>query len=284
MNNNTNNNQNQNPNNNQNNHNNQNENEKNQANKMAEAEKKSALPILSVGITWFVFALIFRINSSFKFFAVAVLSFIVYQIVQSKFPPKKVELMMEPEKPEIKKPEPKPEETKKEQNAKKEIKNPELEELNTRIFLYLTEMNLLNEAIKDPFISGEIYEIEHTLKKIQTQVNDDTKPDNTKRISQLSDFFDYYMPTTIKILNSYRRIESQGLTGENATETKKRVEETLPLIKKAFAKELDNLFSDEMMDITTDIDVLESMLSKDGLIDKNNLNNIKSAKDMDFFN
>jgi uncharacterized protein YhaN len=278
MNNNTNNNQNHNQNQNQNDNE---KNEKNQVNKMAEAEKKSALPILSVGISWVVFALIFRINSSFKFFAVTVLSFIVYQIVKSKFPPKKVELMMEPEKPEIKKPEPQPEEIKKD---KKEIKDPELEELNTRIFLYLTEINLLNEAIKDPFISGELYEIEHTLKKIQAQLNDESKPDITKRINQLSDFFDYYMPTTIKILNSYRRIESQELTGENAMETKKRVEETLPLIKKAFAKELDNLFSDEMMDITTDIDVLESMLSKDGLIDKNNLSNVKNVKDMDFFN
>jgi len=273
MNNNMNNNQN-----NQNQNQNQNENEKKEANKMAEAEKKSAFPILSVGITWVLFALTIKINSSFKLFAVTVLSFIVYQIVKSKFPPKKIELMMEPEKPETQKPEQKPEEIKKDKPA---VKNPELEELNTRIFLYLTEMNLLNEAIKDPFISGELYEIENTLKTIQTQLNDDTKADTSKRITQLSDFFDYYMPTTIKILNSYRRIESQNLTGDNAMETKKRVEETLPLIKKAFAKELDNLFTDEMMDITTDIDVLESMLSKDGLIDKNNLNNIKN---MDFFN
>ena len=266
MNNNTNNNQNQNQNDNQ----NENDtNQTNQSNKMAEAEKKSALPILSVGISWFLFALIFKINSSFKFFAVTVLSFIVYQIVKSKFPPKKVEIMIEPDKSQLnntKKDEPKPAEP-----VTKIVKNPELEELNTRMFLYLTEVNLLNEAIADPFITGELSDIETTMKKIQTQVNDDTIPDITKRINQLSDFFDYYMPTTIKILNSYRRIESQELTGDNAMETKKRVEETLPIIKKAFVKELDNLFSDEMMDITTDIDVLESMLSKDGLIDKNNL-------------
>ena len=279
--NNNNNNQNQNQNNNQ----NQNENEKNKSNKMAEAETKSASPILSVGITWFVATVILRLNMlrPSNIFLVAVLSFVVYQIVKSKFPPKKVEIMMEPEKPEVKE-EPKREEIKKD---KKTPKNPELEELNTRIFLYLTEVNLLNEAIKDPFISGELYEIENTLKRIQTQINDDARPDNTKRINQLSDFFDYYMPTTIKILNSYRRIEKQNLTGENATETKKRVEESLPFVRKAFQKELDNMFSEEMLDITTDIDVLESVLSKEGLIDKNNINSVRDIKDdikNDFFN
>ena len=91
------------------------------------------------------------------------------------------------------------------------------------------------------------------------------------------------MPTTIKILNSYRRIENQNLTGDNATETKKRVEQSLPLVKNAFEKELDYMFSEEMLDITTDIDVLEAMLSKDGLIDKNNINSVMDTKN-DFFN
>ena len=258
---------------------NKNENEKQESNKMAEVEKKSAAPIISVGITWIIFALVFHIDNFTKAICAVILSFIVYQIVKKKFPPKKVELIMGEQKPK--------EEPKKENIADvKDIKNkkpvnPELKELNERIDLYLIEVKLLNDSIDDDFISSELADIENNLKKIQVQLNDDTKSDIPKRISQLSDFFDYYMPTTIKILNSYRRIESQNLTGDNAMETKRRVEESLPFIKKAFSKELDNLFSDEMMDITTDIDVLESMLSKDGLIDKNNINNMNSMKDTD---
>ncbi|MCL2771900.1 MAG: 5-bromo-4-chloroindolyl phosphate hydrolysis family protein [Oscillospiraceae bacterium] len=278
-------------NNNINNQNSQNQNDNKDADKkISEVQKKSAAPIISIGITWILFALIFHIDNAFKIVCVCVLSFIVYEIVKKKFPPKKVDLMSKVEN-EINKQEEKKDESKKADNAgktdadKKKSANPELEELNTRIFLYLTEMNLLHENIKDKSISGDLDGIEAALKKIQAQLNDSTKPANEKRIDQLSDFFDYYMPTTIKILNSYRRIESQNLTGDNAMETKKRVEESLPFVRKAFEKELDNMFSDEMMDITTDIDVLESMLSKDGLIDKNIINNnLNKPKGMDFFN
>jgi len=195
---------------------------------------------------------------------VFVLSFVVYQIVRSKFPPKTIEICIAEEEAEA---EPVAEVM--------TTDNPELKALNERIDLYFIELKLLGDSIDDEAIAGEVTDIESTLKKIQAQINDETKPNISRRIEQLSDFFDYYMPTTIKILNSYRKIESQNLTGDNASETKKRVEEALPFVRKAFIKELDNMFSDEMIDITTDIDVLESMFSKDGLLDKDNIRNFE---------
>ncbi|MCL1793589.1 MAG: 5-bromo-4-chloroindolyl phosphate hydrolysis family protein [Oscillospiraceae bacterium] len=237
--------------------------------KMAEAEKKSAFPILSVGLTWLAVAVVFHgLFSPTKIFLTAVLSFIIYQIAKKKFPAKKIEIMMEAKK----------ESAANEKNEKKEAAAPavpltpeerELKDLNERINLYFIEIKLLNDSIGDEFVSAELGEIEKNLKKIQFHLNEKTEASKTRKIEQLTQFFDYYMPTTIKILNSYRRIESQELTGENATETKKRVEESLPFVRKAFEKELDNMFSDEMIDITTDIDVLEAVLSKEGLIEKN---------------
>ena len=241
--------------------------------KMAEAEKKSAVPIISVGVTWLVLAVVFHIDSATKVFLAAVLSFIVYQIAKKKFPAKKIEIMMEPEKAIIPK--------KPEKEAAAAPLSPEeraLKDLNERINLYFIEIKLLNDSIGDGFVSGELYEIEKNLKKIQFHLSEKSGAPKTKKIEQLTQFFDYYMPTTIKILNSYRRIESQELTGENATETKKRVEESLPFVRAAFEKELDNMFSDEMIDITTDIDVLEAVLSKEGLIEKNP---ISGAKDIE---
>jgi len=263
-----------------------NENE-NKEKKMAEVEKKSAFPILSVGITWLSFALIFRINSATKFFLVTVLSYVVYLIIKSKFPAKKIEIMMEPEKeknpPKVEKKEPvKP-------TVQLSPEERELKDLNDRIYLELIEIKILNDSIDDEFVSKELSEIEGIMKKIHVQLNDESKSleSKSKKIEQLTQFFDYYMPTTRKILESYKRIEKQRLTGENAMETKKRVEESLPFVKKAFEKELDNMFSDEMLDITTDIDVLESVLSKEGLIEKNTISGMRDIEDdikNDFFN
>ena len=264
------------------------ENEQQKEKKMAEIEKKSALPIFSVGTTWIVCAIIFKgaLRTPTVFFITVVLSFIVYQIVKSKCPPKKIEIKLENK--------PLPKHEKFEDKIKKEKiieltpEERELKDLNERMDLYLIEVKLLNDSIGDEFISNELFEIEKTLKKIQVQLNDEAKiSSRAKRAEQLSEFFDYYMPATVKILNSYRRIEKQSLTGENATETKKRVEESLPFIRKAFEKELDNMFSEEMLDITTDIDVLEAMLSKDGLMEKNSINDFKDIKNdikNDFFN
>ena len=251
-------------------------NEKNEK-KMAETEKKSALPVISVGIIWLMCVIIFkfRLNATSIFLA-TVMSFAVYHIMNKIFPPKKVEIMMEKEPPK-----PQPQVKEKKESASAQAMTPEerdLKDLNERIGLYFIEIKLLNDSIGDEFISSELREIEGSIKKIQVQLNEVTQKSTVKKVEQLTQFFDYYMPTTIKILNSYRRIEKQNLTGENATETKKRVEESLPFVKKAFEKELDNIFSDEMLDITTDIDVLEAMLSKDGLMEKNPINGMKDIK------
>jgi len=252
--------------------------------KMAEAEKKSALPILSVGIVWLAAGLIFGriIKPATLLTLAAIISFVVYHVIKTMFPPKKIEIIME--EPKIT-----PKQAK-ENAATLKAMTPEeraLRELNERIDLYAIELKLLGDSIGDGFISSELSEIGRNLKKIQSQLNDDAQKSKDKKVEQLSMFFDYYMPATVKILNSYRRIEKQNLTGENATETKKRVEESLPFIRKAFEKELDNMFSEEMIDITTDIDVLEALLSKDGLIEKNSIHeqkDVKNGVNDDFFN
>jgi len=243
--------------------------------KMAEAEKKSALPILSVGIVWLAAVIIFGriIKPATLLTMAAIISFVVYHIIKTMFPPKKIEIMLEEEKISPKQ--------ERENAASVRAMTPEeraLKELNERIDLYFIEIKLLNDSIGAEFISAELFEIERTLKKIQSQLNDEAQKSRDKKVEQLAQFFDYYMPATIKILNSYRRIEKQNLTGDNAMETKKRVEESLPFIRKAFDKELDNLFSEEMLDITTDIDVLEALLSKDGLIEKNSIHGIKDVR------
>ena len=232
--------------------------------KIVEVEKKSATPIISVGITWvivLVFFARFGIFSSIVFAAIA--SFVVYQIAKKKFPPEKIQIHIDDE-PAKSKETPAPDTTKSETS----VVDSELKELIDKIDVYLIEIKLLNDSIEDVSVTNELVEIEKIMRKIQIQLKEETQA--TKRTSQLDQFFDYYMPTVVKILNSYRRIETQELTGDNAMETKKRVSEALPFIKRAFEKELDYMFTDEMLDITTDIDVLESMLSKDGLIDKNN--------------
>ena len=76
---------------------------------------------------------------------------------------------------------------------------------------------------------------------------------------------EYYLPTTLKILNAYDRMDSTGIAGDNISTTKAKVERMMDTITQAFDKQLDALFGDEALDISTDITVMEQMLQREGL-------------------
>ena len=82
---------------------------------------------------------------------------------------------------------------------------------------------------------------------------------------QLHSFLSYYLPTTLKILNAYDRMDAAGISGENIDATKKKVEQMMATISQAFDRQLDALFGDEALDISTDITVMEQMLQREGL-------------------
>ena len=78
---------------------------------------------------------------------------------------------------------------------------------------------------------------------------------------------DYYLPTTLKLLNAYDRAAAAGISGENVDATRTKVEGMMRTIVAAFEKQLDSLFGTETMDISADITVLETMLQREGLVD-----------------
>lgn len=124
----------------------------------------------------------------------------------------------------------------------------------------IKEIRRLNDEIADEPVSERIYRIEEHTKNIFDYVSD-----HPESMPQIRSFMNYYLPTTLKLLESYSRIERVGVAGENMKKSKKDIEATLDLLVKAFEMQLDCLFSSESMDISSDISVLEAMISKDGL-------------------
>ena len=92
--------------------------------------------------------------------------------------------------------------------------------------------------------------------------------DKPHKASQIRKFMNYYLPTTLKLLNSYDRMGAQGISGENIDATMDKVEGMMDTIVKAFEKQLDSLFGAEAMDISTDITVLETMMAREGLTEQ----------------
>lgn len=126
----------------------------------------------------------------------------------------------------------------------------------------LREIREVNDAIPDEAVSERIYRIEEITSKIFDAVRE--KPE---KLPQIKSFMSYYLPTTLKLLRSYSTFEKQGVSGQNISEAKKNIERILDSLVDGFTKQLDQLYKTDAMDISTDINVLESMLKKDGLSD-----------------
>ena len=84
---------------------------------------------------------------------------------------------------------------------------------------------------------------------------------------QLHSFLSYYLPTTLKLLRAYDDMSHQGVQGENITGTMERVRGMMGTIVTAFERQLDSLFGDQALDISTDITVLDNMMAREGLSD-----------------
>ena len=153
-------------------------------------------------------------------------------------------------------PDPKP----KEPEKPKTTGSPELDALGKERDRAVSEMRRLNDAIEDPKISRQIDHLEEVTRKII-----DLVVAEPKKLPQIRKFMSYYLPTTLKILNSYDRMGSAGVDGENITATKQKIEAMMDTIVKAYDKQLDALYGEEALDISTDITVMEQMLQQEGL-------------------
>ena len=116
-------------------------------------------------------------------------------------------------------------------------------------------------AEKKP-VSTDIVRLEQVSARIFDEVR--THPE---KLPQIRRFLDYYLPTTLKLLNAYDRMSGTGISGENIDTTLAKVEGMMRTIVAAFEKQLDSLYGAEALDISTDITVLENMMAREGLVD-----------------
>jgi hypothetical protein len=219
---------------------------------MAKHIKKSVIPIYLIGVTWLAYALLFSLHTfPVDYILCALVSVIVYFVAKAVFPDREYEILGEAEPTtDAPKQEKKPETT----------GNPEIDALIQTRDRALSEMRRLNDNIPDEKISRQIDHLEEVTKKIIDQVV--AQP---KKLNQIRRFMDYYLPTTLKILNAYDRMGAAGISGDNIDATKGKVDSMMDTICTAFDKQLDALFGEEALDISTDITVMENLLAREGL-------------------
>lgn len=119
-----------------------------------------------------------------------------------------------------------------------------------------------NDAISGQVISAKLDRLEMVIRRIFESVEK-----HPKQMDEMQKFMEYYLPTTIKLVNAYRDFDGVEVQGENLTMAKREIEQTLDTINQAFERLLDDLYQDAALDVSTDASVLQTMLKKDGWAD-----------------
>lgn len=130
---------------------------------------------------------------------------------------------------------------------------------------YIEEIRRSNDAIPGVEISNKIYHLENVIRRIFQRVEK-----HPELINDLHKFMDYYLPTTMKLLNAYEELDKQDMQGENIKTAKQEIENTLDTINVAFENLLDSFYKETAWDVSSDISVLKTMFAQEGLTEENN--------------
>lgn len=143
--------------------------------------------------------------------------------------------------------------------------DPEVDKLIQEGYQAIEKLKAANAAIPDEALSESIDRMERASTDIFRYIGE--HPD---KASQIRKFMNYYLPTTLKLLDSYQKLAAQTVKGENVTSTMFNIAGMMHTVADAFEKQLDSLFSEEAMDISADITVFETMLKQEGFVPDQN--------------
>ena len=159
------------------------------------------------------------------------------------------------------------EEERKKEELERDPVQKELSQILSEGESYVKKIRILNDEILGEDISNQLDKMEVIIASIFEIVK--RKPEKRTELRKL---MQYYLPMTIKVVTSYRDFENETVPSEQIEEGKKDIKETLDKVIGAFVALREKLFQEDVLDVSTDLDVLEAMMSQEGLI-KDELNN-----------
>ena len=205
--------------------------------KLQQIRKKPVLPLWLAALAWPVGALLLPVYTLWGLAATAVLSLVVY-LAASRLCPVRIVTREVPY----------------------ATGSEDVDAMLSGIEANLNALHALNDAIPDPQLSAQMDRMEKAGRGILQAV--EASPDKAEQVSR---FARYYLPEVVKIMAAYARMEQNGIRGDNAEQIQSEVRANAATMATAFENQLDGLYSAEAMDISTDIQVLDTILKSQNL-------------------
>ena len=209
---------------------------------MQSVHKPSVVPIYTIAAVWLVYTLATGLHRLLDVVICAALSVGGYFLMRVFFPGTTVQ---------VEAPEPEP-----------DTGDQELDEVIRQGRASIAAIRRLNEQIPDEDISKNLSALEDLTRKIFARLEADKQ-----HVPRCRQFLNYYLPTTIELLERYVTLQNQGLDSGDIREAMGRIAGMLYTIREAFTRQLDSLFAQDVVDINAEITVMEQMLQAQGLRD-----------------
>jgi len=199
-------------------------------------KKKSSYAIYFFGLAFFVYGLIFPLYRLSDLLIATGISFLSYSVAGKVLPGEEV---------------------------LKTVKNPALQEALKEADTYVKAIKEKNSLIEDSDITTRLNRIEELTTEIF-----DVALVQEEEVKDVRRMLNYYLPTVIKLLDKYIELSKRSYSGENIAVSLEKIKEMLSTIITAFEKHLDSMYSQDAMDVDSEIMVLESILTSEGLLEK----------------
>lgn len=128
---------------------------------------------------------------------------------------------------------------------------------------YIKTIKEAENEFKSQDISFSLYRLSKVVEKVIDYL--EKHPEKEKDVKKLMEF---HLPSTVKLILSYRELDKSGINTFNIEKTKEEIVSACDKIHEAFNGVLEDLYNDKAIDVSTDIQVLKMMLSREGFLDR----------------
>lgn len=123
----------------------------------------------------------------------------------------------------------------------------------------MKDISHFRQSVSSDVMEAKLDRLELVLTRIFVCVKD--HPEKLRLTRRL---MNYYLPSVMKLLTVYEDLEKQPIQGENIIRTRAEIESSLDTLNDALETMFDELFQEEALDVSADIQVLKTMLIQDG--------------------
>lgn len=149
------------------------------------------------------------------------------------------------------------------------IKNKEsLKETDISLYNKINKAKKQNKEIYNLISKVERTDTKENLKKINITVSKilEVVEENPNKAKKLNNFFDYYLPVLIKIVNRYDEIENKKITSQESKKFMEKADKMISETNNAFETILSTLYNNDIVDADAEMKVYELMLKADGIV------------------